>query len=100
MPEPFDVERLNTRHKCPMLLLVGAQDWQVPSGAVRVGYTSSSAKATPSSCESSKASATAGRARRTSAYGSISSSIDCRRRWRSKALGLNRYLLAVGQARL
>jgi polyhydroxybutyrate depolymerase len=38
MPEPLDVEPLNTRHKCPMLFLVGAQDRQVPPEAVRVGY--------------------------------------------------------------
>ena len=38
MPEPLDVEPLNTRHKCPMLFLVGSRDRQVPPEAVRVGY--------------------------------------------------------------
>jgi polyhydroxybutyrate depolymerase len=38
MPEPLDVEPLDTRHKCPMLFLVGSQDRQVPPEAVRVGY--------------------------------------------------------------
>jgi polyhydroxybutyrate depolymerase len=38
MPEPLDVEPLDTRHKCPMLFMVGSHDRQVPPEAVRVGY--------------------------------------------------------------
>jgi poly(3-hydroxybutyrate) depolymerase len=38
MPEPLDVEPLGTRHKCPMLFLVGSRDRQVPLETVRVGY--------------------------------------------------------------
>jgi polyhydroxybutyrate depolymerase len=38
MPEPLDVEPLGTRHKCPMLFMVGSRDRQVPPEAVRVGY--------------------------------------------------------------
>jgi poly(3-hydroxybutyrate) depolymerase len=38
MPEPLDVEPLGTRHKCPMLFMVGSQDRQVPPEAVRVGH--------------------------------------------------------------
>jgi polyhydroxybutyrate depolymerase len=38
MPEPLDVEPLGTRHKCPMLFMVGSKDRQVPPEAVRVGH--------------------------------------------------------------
>ncbi len=38
MPEPLDVEPLATRHKCPMLFLVGSHDRQVPPEVVRVGH--------------------------------------------------------------
>jgi poly(3-hydroxybutyrate) depolymerase len=38
MPEPLDVEPLNTPNKCPMLFLVGSRDRQVSPDAVRVGY--------------------------------------------------------------
>jgi poly(3-hydroxybutyrate) depolymerase len=38
MPEPLDVEPLNTRHKCPMLFMVGSRDRQVPPEVVRVGH--------------------------------------------------------------
>jgi polyhydroxybutyrate depolymerase len=38
MPEPLDVEPLNTRHKCPMLFMVGSQDRQVPPSFVRAGH--------------------------------------------------------------
>jgi len=38
MPEPLDVEPLNTRHKCPKLFVVGSRDRQVPPESVRVGY--------------------------------------------------------------
>lgn len=35
MPRPLDVEPLNTKNKCPILFLVGAEDGQVPPAAVR-----------------------------------------------------------------
>ncbi len=38
MPEPLDVEPLNTRHKCPLLFVVGSNDTRVPPDVVRVGY--------------------------------------------------------------
>jgi polyhydroxybutyrate depolymerase len=38
MPEPFDVEPLETPNKCPMLFLVGSRDRQVPVEFVQVGH--------------------------------------------------------------
>jgi polyhydroxybutyrate depolymerase len=38
MPEPLDVQPLNTRNKSPMLFLVGSNDRQVPPEVVRVGH--------------------------------------------------------------
>jgi polyhydroxybutyrate depolymerase len=37
MPEPLDVEPLKTRHKCPLLFVVGSNDTRVPPDVVRVG---------------------------------------------------------------
>jgi poly(3-hydroxybutyrate) depolymerase len=37
MPEPLEFEQLNTRHKCPLLFVVGSHDTRVPPDVVGVG---------------------------------------------------------------